>query len=91
MSKPKILDLGNGCYANADRIVAIASTESLPIRRLIQDAKEAGRVIDVSGREKTRSVLITDSEHIICSAEETSSVSERWKALTGQTDGTGDS
>ena len=79
----KILDLGNGNYVNADRIVAVTSTDFLPVRRLVQDARSAGRVIDVSGREKTRSVLVTDSEHIICSAEETASVAARWKALAG--------
>ena len=82
MNHPNILDLGNGNFVNADRIVAIAGTDSLPIRRLVQDAKNVGRVIDVSGRGKTRSVLITDSEHIICSAEETADLAERWKALT---------
>ena len=79
----RMLDLGNGSYVNALRVVAIASPDSLPVRRLVQDGKDAGRVIDVSGREKTRSVLITDSEHIICSAEEISSVAARWKALVG--------
>ncbi|MBP5230274.1 MAG: DUF370 domain-containing protein, partial [Clostridia bacterium] len=82
-----ILDLGNGSYVNADRIVSIASTDSLPVRRLIQDAKNAGRVIDLSGREKTRSVLVTDSEHVICSAEETSVLASRWLSLgAGQTE-----
>lgn len=64
----KLIDVGNGNYVNAKRVISIASPESLPIRRLIQDSKNAGRVIDVSCGKKTKSVLITDSEHIICSA-----------------------
>lgn len=64
----KLIDVGNGNYVNAERVISIAGPESLPIRRLIQDSKNAGRVIDVSCGKKTKSVLITDSEHIICSA-----------------------
>ena len=64
----ELISLGGGNYVNASRLVALVSPDSLPVRRLIQDAKNAGRVIDVSGGKKTRSVLITDSEHIICIA-----------------------
>ena len=66
----KLFDAGFGNYINADRIISIVSTDSLPVRRLIQDAKNAGRMIDVSCGKKTKSVLITDSDHVICSAEE---------------------
>ena len=48
----------------------LISPDSLPIRRLVQDAKNVGRLIDISCGKKTKSVLITDSDHIICSAEE---------------------
>lgn len=74
-----MIDLGGGNYVNASRIVAVVSPDSLPVRRLVQDAKNAGRVIDVSGGKKTRSVLITDSEHVICCAEETEELKERLK------------
>ena len=74
-----MIDLGGGNFINADRVVAVVSPDSLPVRRLVQDAKNAGRVIDVSGSRKTRSVLITDSEHVICCAEETDSLKERLK------------
>lgn len=71
-----MIDLGGGNYVNAARLVAVVSPDSLPVRRLVQDAKNAGRIIDVSGSKKTRSVLITDSEHIICCAEETETLQE---------------
>lgn len=66
----KLIDAGFGNYVNCDRVVSVASTDSLPVRRLIQDAKNAGRLVDISCGKKTKSVLITDSDHIICSAEE---------------------
>lgn len=73
----ELIPLGGGNYINASRLVAVVSPDSLPVRRLVQDAKNAGRVIDVSGGKKTRSVLITDSEHIICCAEETATLQEK--------------
>ncbi len=76
----ELLHLGNGNYINAARLVALVSPDSLPVRRLVQDAKNAGRMVDVSGGKKTRSVLITDSEHIICCAEETSVLQEQMTA-----------
>ena len=53
---------------SAGRIVAIASPDSAPVKRLVQDAKEDNRVIDVSCGRRTRSVIITDSDHVILSA-----------------------
>ncbi|MBR6563655.1 MAG: DUF370 domain-containing protein [Clostridia bacterium] len=66
----KLIDAGFGNYVNSDRIISVVSPDSLPVRRLVQDAKNAGRMIDVSCGKKTKSVLITDSDHIICSASE---------------------
>ena len=51
-----------------DRIITIVSPDSAPVKRLVQDAKDEGRVIDVSCGRRTRSVIITDSEHVILSA-----------------------
>lgn len=75
----EFIDLGGGNFVSKSRVVAIVSPDSLPVRRLVQDAKNAGRLIDVSGSKKTRSVLITDSEHIICSAEETADLQAKMK------------
>ena len=61
----------------SSRVVAISSPESSPIKRLVQDAKEAGRVIDVSCGHKTKSVIITDSEHVILSALPTERITDR--------------
>ena len=63
----KMLLLGAGNMVSCDRIVCIVSPDTAPVKRLVQDAKEEGRVIDVSGGKKTKSVIITDSDHVILS------------------------
>lgn len=68
------------------RIVAIASPDSAPVKRLVQDAKDEGRVIDVSCGRRTRSVIITDSEHVILSAIQTETITNR---LSDSDDGDG--
>lgn len=64
----KLVDIGGGSFVSAGRVVAVLSPESLPVRRLVQDAKNEGRVIDVSCGKKTRAVVVTDSEHVVLSA-----------------------
>ena len=64
----KFINVGFGNMVAADRIVVIAGPESAPIKRLVQDAKDSGRVIDVTCGRRTRAVLLTDSEHVILSA-----------------------
>ena len=66
----RMIDAGFGNYINCERIISVVSPDSLPVRRLVQDAKNAGRMIDVSCGKKTKAVIITDSDHIICSAED---------------------
>lgn len=73
----KFINIGFGNMICADRVVAIVSPDSAPIKRLIQDAREAGRVIDVSCGRRTRAVVLTDSEHVILSAIQTETVANR--------------
>ena len=73
----KFINVGFGNMVASDRIVALASPDSAPIKRLIQDAKDAGRTIDVSCGRRTRSVIITDSEHVILSAIQTETIANR--------------
>jgi len=73
----EFIDIGFGNRVNAQRIVSVLSPDSLPIRRLVQDAKNAGRVIDCSCGKKTRCVIVTDSEHVILSSEEADVVAGR--------------
>ena len=73
----KFINIGFGNMVSAGRIVAIASPDSEPIKRLVRDAKEDGRVIDASCGRKTRSVIVTDSEHVILSALQTETITHR--------------
>ena len=70
-------DIGFGNYVASGRVVAIASPESAPIKRLVQDGKEAGIVIDVTAGKKTNSVILTDSGHIVLSVLTPSEVQAR--------------
>ena len=73
----KFINIGFGNLVSASRIVAIASPDSAPVKRLVQDAKENGRIIDVSCGRRTRAVIITDSDHVILSAIQTETISNR--------------
>ena len=83
----KFINIGFGNMVSAGRIVAIASPESAPIKRLVSDAKDDNRVIDVSCGRRTRSVIITDSEHVILSAIQAETITNR---LASETDDTSD-
>ena len=61
----KMINIGFGNVVSAAKVVAIVSPESAPIKRVIQDAKDKGRVIDATYGRRTRAVIITDSDHII--------------------------
>ena len=73
----KFINIGFGNMVAAERIVTIVSPDSAPVKRLIQDAKDSGRVIDVSCGRRTRAVIITDSEHVILSAIQSETIANR--------------
>lgn len=73
----KFINIGYGNMVAVDRIISIVSPDSAPIKRLIQDAKDAGRVIDVTCGRRTRAVIITDAEHIILSAIQSETIANR--------------
>lgn len=73
----KFINIGFGNMVAAERIIAVVSPDSAPVKRMVQDAKDAGRTIDVSCGRRTRSVIITDSEHIILSAIQTETLANR--------------
>ena len=62
---------------SASRLVAIVSPESAPIKRIIQDARERGTLIDATYGRRTRAVIITDSDHVILSAVQPETVAKR--------------
>ncbi|WP_178723211.1 extracellular matrix/biofilm regulator RemA [Clostridia bacterium] len=73
----KLINIGFGNMVSANRLVAIVSPESAPIKRIIQDAKDRGTLIDATYGRRTRAVLVTDSDHVILSAVQPETVANR--------------
>ncbi len=73
----KLVNVGYGNMAAVNRVIAIVSPEAAPIRRMIQDARDAGKVVDATCGHKTRAVLVTDSEHVILSPLQPETVAAR--------------
>ncbi|MDI3327095.1 MAG: DUF370 domain-containing protein [Alicyclobacillaceae bacterium] len=73
----KLINIGFGNIVSANRIVSIVSPESAPIKRIIQEARDRGMLIDATYGRRTRAVIITDSDHIILSAVQPETVAHR--------------
>ncbi len=73
----KLINIGYGNMVSAGRVVAIVSPESAPIKRMIQDARDGGSLIDATYGRRTRAVIVADSGHIILSAIQPETVSNR--------------
>ncbi|HHV15448.1 MAG TPA: DUF370 domain-containing protein [Gelria sp.] len=73
----KLVNIGFGNIVAANRIIAIVSPESAPIKRIIQEAREKGVLIDATYGRRTRAVIIADSAHIILSAVQPETVANR--------------
>ncbi len=72
-----LVSIGFGSFVSAERLVGVLSPESAPIKRMIQDARERGSLIDASYGRKTKSVLVTDGGYLILSALSAEAVAER--------------
>ena len=73
----KLINIGFGNIVSANRMVAIVSPESAPIKRIIQEARDYGMLIDATYGRRTRAVLIADSGHVILSAVQPETVAHR--------------
>ncbi len=73
----KLINIGYGSMISIERLVAVVSPDSAPIKRMIVEAREAGRLIDATYGRKTRAVLICDSDHVILSALQSETVAAR--------------
>ena len=73
----KLINIGFGNMISAGRLIAIVSPESAPIKRIIQDAKDRGMLIDATYGRRTRAVIIMDSDHVILSAVQPETVAGR--------------
>lgn len=68
MNSPSLINLGYGNLVVASRIVAIVSPQSAPMKRLREDASSRGKLVDATQGRRTRSIIVTDSDHVILSA-----------------------
>jgi hypothetical protein len=78
-----LINIGFGNIVSANRLVAIVSPESAPIKRIVQDARDRGMLIDATYGRRTRAVIITDSDHVILSAILPETVAHRLNVQEG--------
>ena len=73
----KLVNIGYGNMVSATRIISIVSPDSAPIKRIIQDARENGKLVDATHGRRTRAVIIMDSDHVILSSVQPETVAHR--------------
>jgi regulator of extracellular matrix RemA (YlzA/DUF370 family) len=73
----QLINIGFGNFVSAGRLISVATPESAPVKRLVQEARDRGALIDASCGRKTKSVLIMDSDHVVLSAMSTETISGR--------------
>ena len=75
----KLISIGFGNAVAAGRILAVVSPDSAPLKRVVQEARERGMLLDASFGRRTKSVLLMDTDHVILSALTTQVVGDRWQ------------
>ena len=78
----KLLNIGFGSMVAANRVLAIVDPDSAPIKRVVQEARERGMLIDASYGRKTKAVILMDTDHVILSAMTTDTLAARWTQKT---------
>ena len=73
----KLINIGFGNIVAANRIIAVVSPDSAPIKRIVQEARDGGRLIDASYGRRTRAVVIMDSDHVVLSAVQPETIAHR--------------
>lgn len=84
--EPVLLNIGFGNTVVAERVVAIVSPNSSPMKRLKDEARDGNRLIDVTQGRKTRSIIVTDSNHVILSSVQVETISLRFSSLLQKSD-----
>lgn len=74
----KLINIGFGSMVSASRVLAVVAPDSAPIKRVVQDARDRGMLIDASYGRKTKSVVLMDTDHVILSAMGPETISARW-------------
>ncbi len=73
----KLINIGFGNIVSSERLVAVVSPESAPIKRMIQEARDRSMLIDATYGRRTRAVIIMDSDHVVLSAVQPTTVANR--------------
>lgn len=73
----KLINIGFGNMVNAERLIAVVSPESAPVKRIVQECKERGTLIDATHGRRTRAVLIMDSDHVVLTYLQSETLSNR--------------
>ena len=84
--KQNLLNIGFGNTVVAERIISIVSPNSSPMKRLKDEAKEEKRLVDATHGRKTRSMIVTDSNHVVLSAIQAETISQRFELLQNNQD-----
>ncbi len=79
----RLVNVGHGNVVVADRIVAIVALDSLPVKRLIENAKGSTKLVDATNGRRTRAVIVTESDHLILSSLEPATLAQRLAAERG--------
>lgn len=74
----KLINIGFGSMVAANRLLAIVAPDSAPIKRVIQEARDRGMLVDASFGRKTKAVILMDTDHVILSAIPTETICARW-------------
>ena len=82
----KLINIGFGNMVSAGRLVAIVSPESAPIKRIIQEARDRGVLVDATYGRRTRAVIIMDRDHVVLSAIQPETVAGRMSSRDGEED-----
>lgn len=77
MQQTRLINVGFGNIVSVHRLIAIVSPESAPIKRIIQESREVGRLIDATCGRRTRAVIIMDSDHVVLSALQPETIARR--------------
>ena len=75
----KMINIGFGNLVSSTRLLSVVSPDSAPVKRLVQEARDRGMLIDASFGRKTRSVLVMDTDHVILSALEPKTIANRFQ------------
>ena len=84
----KLINIGFGSMLSSGRILAVLSPDSAPIKRVVQEARDRGMLIDASYGRKTQAVILMDTDHVILSALTPEVLSARWENKTDMEDKT---